>query len=484
MEKRSQPALFNPGPYPTKTAKYLLPAALMICQVADHSLVMLGYGFYPDEANADAVALAIPIAHLPSHPAPPQSSTAAPSETQIFHLRSDPIAIPLELLSTTAHLVANTREGPLLRSSTPSLSSTTPQPTADPPSHAPPPTPTPPTISPGLQRNRAAVAAQLLLLLRKHAARIRAHDPPPAPRNQRQRDTKRYRDGQLRVLDLYARRLVGYLGALAAEGCLLAFRRVLEESPECVARPFRAAVRAGLGTRRVEKLVRGGMEEAVWTLWVCTVWAVVPMARRGEGSGSASRGSDESRSGESGSVGGTDEERMLRRLGRWKRFLEQAYGAPPGWGPQKDGATIDDQRQEGDVKQAILEMEKTDPQQDGDVPDEVAAESYMNIVKAAAERDPGGIYVDERWTPTFLAWGLKVWCEEAVLVPHDIAEEEEEDDEDELKEICDSADADEEGGELKQDGGRCEHVLFLEDSDNPNGSGVTSEESSVLMMEL
>ena len=425
---------------------------------------MLGYGFYPDETNADTVALAIDTAQFAAPSIAPRASGQPAPEAQVFHLRSEPLTIPTELLSTTAQLVANAREAALLSISSP-ISPDQPPGTGPATGKHPPMPPSPPIIAPGLQRNRAAVAAQLLLTLRHKTAAITAHHPP-APRNPRQRDAQRYRDGQLRVLAQYARRLAGYLRALHAEGRTVGLPAMLDGgSPAGVARPFRAAVRAGWGTRDPDTLLSRGAEDAACALWVCTVWAVVPAAAgRGEGSGS----SDESRVAEDGGADG----RLLARLGRWKRFLERAYGAPPGWG--RNGLAVANDNWQRKTLQSWYGED--------DGPDELAAESYMGIVRAAVARHPESVYADARWTPGFLLWGLKVWREEAVLVPLDTVQEDE--DGEEEAEGADGHQQEEEDRESEVEDTRCEHVLFLEGSESPDDSSVASEESSVLMMDL
>ena len=51
------------------------------------------------------------------------------------------------------------------------------------------------------------------------------------------------------------------------------------------------------------------------------------------------------------------------------------------------------------------------------------AASCMPIVQTAAERDPGSLYADERWTKAFLMWGLRVWKNGCVSIPMEIVGE-------------------------------------------------------------
>ena len=436
-----------------------------------HGLVMLGYGFCPVDPDVDIFALAITIPPNAPNPHDKPSPSSRP-DTRTFHLHPHtPPCFPTALITFLTPLVANARESTHYHSSP-----------SDAPGHS---NGSTDTYSPSATRSRTAIAAQLLFSLRRHLSRLNKHTPrlpSSGPKNQRQANALRYRNGQRRVLELHCTALTLALAELRSRGQLLSLADVLEESPECVAVPFRAAVRAGFGTRRAEKLSAMGVAEAVWVLWVCTVWMVVPeLETTSESKLKTVPSSEVERMGETGTEWSAgegkhrrtdspeeesellDEEPILHRLQAWKSFLIRAYELPSGWPEQKaENFTPGNQMPSGRSGTPVAE----DGGETDDSGDKRVAASYLSIVEAAAERDPEGIYADERWTMEYLAWGLHVLREETVRVPKGVAV-----DVDEGEDDADTEPAEEDGGEL---------MLLLEPREALDlGMDMASEEISI-----
>ncbi|KAL8793562.1 MAG: hypothetical protein Q9195_003824 [Heterodermia aff. obscurata] len=224
--------------------------------------------------------------------------------------------------------------------------------------------------NPDMSRNKLKVLAAATMLLQRQLSNIVDHNAnlPQWPDNIRQFHAARYRRGQLHILRTVNASLLGRLSGLVGDSSARDFRVVrlehmLAEAPSPLLTDFRAALNAGLGTRKASKIRERGWVECAFTLWVCGVWLW--------GQGLESRSA----------TGGLD---LQSRMVQWLGFLRRAY---------KDDEAV------------------TGPA------DEQLAESYLGVIQAAVQKNPRSVYGSGACTLARMRWCLNVVREESVMCP-------------------------------------------------------------------
>lgn len=318
----------------------------------------MGYGFTIDRNPADTFKLSLTIQH------PAAKEHTEPSlTTKTFDLSLNPSHAPFELPE------------PL-----PAILSLMQYPTTDDTSSI-------SILNP--TRRTILVASHLYVTLIFRRRRIAQYTPslPAEPRNSCQRHAARYRTSQLSILASNLRSLGSFLHFLQRNTCFVSLHDVLTSSPPDLDAEFRAAVHASLRTRQATKIRKRGYEDAVFAIWICSVWIACD-------GWSTTRAKVE---------GESENWRQRRRLLNWCGAVHKA-----GCGPD----TID-----AFAEESSLHDDADDVKEE---PLEAIAASYMPIVQAAAEHNPRSLYADARWTEAFLMWGLKVWRNRCVSVPVEI----------------------------------------------------------------
>ena len=230
-----------------------------------------------------------------------------------------------------------------------------------------------------LSRNKLRVLAAVAMLLQRQLSNIVQHSAnlPQWPDNVRQFHAARYRRGQLHILrtvnvSLLARlsRLVGLSGDSTRDFRIVRLDHMLAESPSPLLTDFRAALNAGLGTRKATKIRERGWVECAFTLWVCGVWLW------GQTLGLESR-----------SPMGLD---LQSRIVQWLHFLHEVY------------------------EDVSITEHVTFPAHEDDVQ---LAESFLSVIQAAVQKNPHSLYRSSACTVSRLLWCLHVVREESIMCP-------------------------------------------------------------------
>lgn len=234
-------------------------------------------------------------------------------------------------------------------------------------------------VDANLSRNKLKVLAAVAMLLQRQLSNIDQHSAnlPQWPDNVRQFHAARYRRGQLHILRTVSASLLGHLSELVgfSEDSTRDFRVVrldhmLAESPSPLLTDYRAALNAGLGTRKAAKIRERGWVECAFTLWVCGVWLW------GQTLGLESRSST-----------GLD---LPSKVVQWLGFLHNVY-------------------QDHSVTEHV-----TVPTDEDDVQ---LAESFLDVIKAAAQKNPRSLYSSGACTLSRLLWCLHIVREESIMCP-------------------------------------------------------------------
>ena len=241
-----------------------------------------------------------------------------------------------------------------------------------------------------ISRIQLKMMATITMLLQRQISKIVEHSSmvPQWPENEKQFHAARYRREQLHILRTVETSLlstlsgaVGLRDRLAKDTRVVRLEHMLLESPPPLLADFRAALNAGLGTRKVLKIRERGWVECVFTLWVCGVWLW------GQSLGSNKEASV-----------GTG---LASSVRRWLQFLPDAYPDPllPGDTPTIEGVP--------GVYPFPAEEEQA-----------VVVDSYVRLIKAAVLKYPQSIYNSSACTSPRLLWCLKVVREESVMCPN------------------------------------------------------------------
>ncbi len=245
-------------------------------------------------------------------------------------------------------------------------------------------------------RNKLHVVCAVIMILQKGQRAIRKHDKdlPEAPQNSKQVDAARYRDSQLRILDIVLESMCSFLKSVTSANSLEAsnpgvvrLEHILTTSPKSLLKDLRGVLNAGLRTRDPIKIRERGGVDFAFTTWLCGLWVYFQ---------SGPREADE----------------INPIYVRWLRFLQHNYAEP-------SEESTNQQRSEDSVREERDEW--FDPVRNtsgDDEPDSAfIAKSYLDAVQAATEKRPQSVYNDGRITVRRLEWCLNIVKNEGVWCP-------------------------------------------------------------------
>lgn len=242
-----------------------------------------------------------------------------------------------------------------------------------------------------LSRKKLKVMATLAMLVQRQLSDILKYDAqiPNWPDNERQFHAARYRRGQLHILRTVNISLLGNLSGLSGmngnnttrDFRVVRLEHMLAESPPPLLADFRAALNAGLGTRKAAKIRERGWVECAFTLWVCGVWLY----------GQSFTFDSESLTGES----------IESPIASWLVFLRQVYPDTPtmqhaspydGYGPSPSTAPANEE-------------------------DASIVDSFLCVIQAAVQKNPSSLYNNPACTKSRLIWCMNIVREESVMCP-------------------------------------------------------------------
>ena len=257
-------------------------------------------------------------------------------------------------------------------------------------------------------RNKLHVICAVIMILQKGQRAIREHDRdlPQAPQNRKQVDAARYRDGQLKILDVVLDSMCNFLESItttkspeASDPRVVRLEHILSESPKSLLKDLRGVLNAGIRTRDPTKIRQRGGVDFAFTTWLCGLWIL---------SLSDPKGEDE----------------INPKYLRWLHFLQQNYAEPS-----------EDSMEHRRLETPVLEERAVwfDPVRsaggDAELDSELIARSYLDAVQAATKKRPQSVYNDARITVRRLEWCLNIIKNEGVWCPNlDQGEDEEDDD--------------------------------------------------------
>ncbi|KAL8996968.1 MAG: hypothetical protein Q9188_006439 [Gyalolechia gomerana] len=233
-----------------------------------------------------------------------------------------------------------------------------------------------------VSRNKIHTMCAITMMLQKQQMDIIIANAglPAWPENERQFHGARYRRGQLLILCnviqsiiTNLRRLVGLDPLWPRDRRIIRLEHILKAGPKEFLQDFRAALHAGLGTRKPEKIRRQNSVEAAFTLWLCGLWLWTSSALSSQ------------RKQYSGFL-------LPDNIARWMTFIHVTYGEESGAGRQW--------------------VEIVASEEDGSL-----AESYYGIAKAAAARNPRSLYSCPEADIHRLLWCLRIIREESFMCP-------------------------------------------------------------------
>ena len=242
----------------------------------------------------------------------------------------------------------------------------------------------------GLSRKKLKVMATIVMLVQRQLSDILKYDAqiPKWPDNERQFHAARYRRGQLHILRTVNTSLLGNLSGLsglngnaARDFRVVRLEHMLVESPSPLLPDFRAALNAGLGTRKAAKIRDRGWVECAFTLWVCGIWLYGQSSKFG-----------------SLSLIGKG---LESAIASWIVFLRQAYPDNPivqhtsptnGYGQSSLTAAVNEE-------EASL------------------VDSSLCVIQAAVQKNPSSIYNNPACTKSRLTWCVNIVKQESVMCP-------------------------------------------------------------------
>ena len=240
-----------------------------------------------------------------------------------------------------------------------------------------------------ISRIQLKMMATITMLLQRQTSKIVEHNSmvPQWPENGKQFHAARYRREQLHILRTVETsllntlsRAVGLRDSVEKDTRVVRLEHLLLESPPPLLTDFRAALNAGLGTRKAAKIRERGWVECVFTLWVCGVWLW-----------GQSLGFDNEVSAMTG---------LALSIRRWLQFLREAYPDPLSRGnTPTTGGVPGVYPPAAEEEQAIL------------------VDSYVRLIEAAVLKCPHSIYNSNACTSSRLLWCLTVVREESVMCP-------------------------------------------------------------------
>lgn len=261
-------------------------------------------------------------------------------------------------------------------------------------------------------RNKVNVICHLMMVIQKQHAGIAKWDNklPGSPQNQKQFHAARYRSSQLHILNGVFNRLrdmlrdLSGLNSVTRDVRVVRLEHIVAESPSGFATDFRNALKIGLGTRKVTKIREAGWVDLVFTLWVCGLWVW------------------------NSRIDQEDKEELCQvvfnaRIFEWLISLRNAYGRglPPVDEHQRHGQGGTTGTAEGeDSPLRGLDPPDSSDEDPASVSTEsrMIAESYLDVVHAAAAAYPDSVFGRPEWTVDFLAWGLDIVTQEGFMCPN------------------------------------------------------------------
>ena len=301
------------------------------------------------------------------------------------------------------------------------------------------------------------------LIQRRRNIRMFDSDLQATPANDRQAHALRYRRGQQSLLDLHVARLARGLAEDPPRAQVISLEDSLSSVPGSITDALRAALQSASITRNASRLQKQGLQDVVFTLFVCLAW--LTYMDDAEGCGSSSDLSSSSSPSSSSSC--TGPETLKSCIARWPTFLSSSYCPPPGGGPAETRATCKrvicfcppESRLPADTEQSGIT-----PLSGGEeAEDNRAADTAFSIVqRAALHGGSRSVFRKGRWCKDFLMWGLMIWRAEAVVLPASLlrgnASDRDEEAERGSRQEAQEAQEGQEGEEAEEE----ERALFLE----------------------
>ena len=239
-----------------------------------------------------------------------------------------------------------------------------------------------------LSRIQLKMMATVVMVLQRQYSKIVEHSLslPQWPENEKQFHAARYRRGQLHILRSVnasllgtLSRLVGFNDSVTRDTRIMRLEHMLAESPSPLLIDFRAALNAGLGTRKAAKIRDRGWVECVFTLWVCGVWLWEQMFSSDNDSSTKSD--------------------LKIRICQWLHFLHDTYTDVP---IQHSSSANHDGLGSSPVA--------TDE-------DMLLVDSYLQLIKAAVQKNPRSLFNNCSCTSSRLLWCLNIVRKESVMCP-------------------------------------------------------------------
>ena len=241
-----------------------------------------------------------------------------------------------------------------------------------------------------LSRKKLKVLATIVMLVQRQLSDILKYDAqiPKWPDNERQFHAARYRRGQLHILRSVNTSLLGKLSSLSGlngnatrDFRIVRLEHMLVESPPPLLADFRAALNAGLGTRKAAKIRDRGWVDCAFTLWICGVWLY-----------------GQSSTSDSMSLRGKD---LESTIASWLVFLRQTYPDIP---IVQDKSLINGHGQPSSTAPANEE-------------DTSLVDSSLCLIQAAVQKNPSSLYNNPECTKSRLMWCVNILKEESVMCP-------------------------------------------------------------------
>ena len=264
-----------------------------------------------------------------------------------------------------------------------------------------------------ITRNKMNVMCAVVMKLQKQTVAIASHDDklPQWPLNDKQFHAARYRRSQLHILrsvtgylleDLQS--LIGLDHPEARNMQIVRLEHILLESPKDYLVHFRACLNAGLGTRKATKIREKHWVECAFTLWMCGIWLWDPsgLVRRDPHPGSD----------------------FDARISQWLYFVRSVYGDSP---ERENLVTLHKKRklnlfesyksygesgsESGNISNGIVGPDVDDE-------DYLVASSYLQVIRAAVEKNPKSLYNHSEVTAMRLLWCLNIIRQEGFMCPN------------------------------------------------------------------
>lgn len=241
-----------------------------------------------------------------------------------------------------------------------------------------------------LSRKKLKVLATIVMLVQRQLSDILKYDAqiPKWPDNERQFHAARYRRGQLHILRTVNTSLLGNLSSLSGlngnatrDFRVVRLEHMLVESPSPLLADFRAALNAGLGTRKAGKIKDRGWVECAFTLWVCGVWLCGQLSTF-----------------DSMSLIGKG---LESTIASWLVFLRQVYPDIPIV-------------QHTSPTNSLGHSTSTVPVNEEDAP---LVDSSLCVIQAAVQKNPSSLFNNSACTKSRLMWCVNILKQESVMCP-------------------------------------------------------------------